>query len=158
MDIRKSTLWRVPAFCIAAGCFSWYATIWLGRYFYVVTEMGADGIPTVSADPVRSALFNTVLFVLLLLAGGLWLHRDMSRREIASSAATASSGYLLILLGQLFLPGVMASGVIVLSMIQNWVTIPGGLLWSLLGKAANGVHILIPFLLVLFGKSQKDCV
>ena len=156
MTVRKGVLWRVPVFCFAAGWVSWYASIWLGRYFYVVTEMGADGIPTVSADPVRSGLFNAVLFLLLLLAGGLWLRKGMTRREIAVSAGIASAIYLLLLLGQLFLPGLLGPVTIGISKLQSWVTIPGSLLWSLLGKAANGVHVAVPFLLVIFGRSVES--
>ena len=87
MTIRPQTLWRVPVFCAVASAVSFFLTVYLGRFFFVVETTGADGVPVISADPLRSALFNGVLFVLVLLAGGLLVFRSMTRREIAASAA-----------------------------------------------------------------------
>ena len=87
MTIRPQTLWRVPVFCAVASAVSFFLTVYLGRFFFVVETTGADGVPVISADPLRSALFNGVLFVLVLLAGGLLAFRSMTRREIAVSAA-----------------------------------------------------------------------
>ena len=156
MAVRRSTLWRVPVFCAVAGWVSWYATIWLGRYFYVVTEMGADGTPIVSADPVRSGIFSIVLFILLLLAGGLWFLRGMTRKEIAVSAGIASAMYLLLLLGQMLLPELLGFAVIGISMIQNWTVMGTNWLWRLVGSASSWMSVLMPFLFVPFGRRAES--
>lgn len=72
MTIRPQTLWRVPVFCAVASAVSFYLTVYLGRFFIVVETPGPDGTPVLSADPLRSALLNGALFVLVLLAGGCW--------------------------------------------------------------------------------------
>ena len=79
MTIRPQTLWRVPVFCAAASAVSFYLTVYLGRFFCVVETTGADGTPVLSGDPLRSALLNGALFVLVLLAGGLLVFRSMTR-------------------------------------------------------------------------------
>ena len=47
---------------------------------------GADGAVEVSVDPLRSTLFQGVLFLAILLLGGLWAFRSMTKLEIAASA------------------------------------------------------------------------
>ena len=79
--------WRIPAYCAAAGIVTFWLTVMIGGRFVAVTGVGSDGIPTISVDPVRSALFNGVLFVAVLLLGGLWFLKGMTKREIAISAA-----------------------------------------------------------------------
>ena len=87
MKIQAKTLWKVPVYCAVASWISSYATVYLGRFFFVVQEMGADGVIQVSADPIRSAIFNGVLFLIVLFVGGLWAFRNMTKKEIAVSAA-----------------------------------------------------------------------
>ena len=87
MTVRAKTLWRVPVFCTIASWLTYYITIYLGGFFFTVRTQGVDGTVEVSADPVRSAVFTGVLFLAILLAGGLWAFRSMTRREIAASAA-----------------------------------------------------------------------
>ena len=56
-------------------------------------------------DPLRSTLFQGVLFLAILLLGGLWAFRSMTKLEIAASAALISAVYLVVILLQLYLPG-----------------------------------------------------
>ena len=85
MKLRPGTLWRVPVFCIIASWLSYYITI-NGGFLYVVRTTGADGAVEVSVDPLRSTLFQGVLFLAILLLGGLWAFRSMTKLEIAASA------------------------------------------------------------------------
>ena len=101
MKMRLRTLWRVPVYCLIASWISFYATVYLARFFFVVKSVGADGVTNVSADPVRSTIFHAVLFLAVLLIGGLWAFRSMTRAEIAVSAAIMTAVYLSVVLFQL---------------------------------------------------------
>ena len=155
MTVRAKTLWRVPVFCTIASWLTYYITIYLGGFFYTVTTQGADGAVEVSVDPVRSAVFAGVLFLAVLLAGGLWAFRSMTKAEIACSAAILSAIYLVIILLQLFLPDFPLSLSVPLVPFQNWST----LLSSIVGKLIGGtfplsllLSVLTPFLFVPFGR------
>ena len=84
--------------------------------------MGADGVIQVSADPIRSAIFNGVLFLIVLFVGGLWAFRNMTKKEILVSSAIASAVYLLIVLCQLMIKGFPVS--LIFHYIQNWISVP----------------------------------
>lgn len=156
MKLRPRTLWRVPVFCIIASWLSYYITIY-GEFFYVVRTTGADGAVEVSVDPLRSTLFQGVLFLAILLLGGLWAFRSMTKLEIAASAALISALYLVVILLQLYLPGFPPALSVWLAPFQNWK----GILPSLLLRFIN-FHLALaasafaPFLFVPFGRRQKD--
>ena len=152
MKIRMKTLWKVPVYCCVASWISFYLTVYLGRFFFVVQEEGADGVIQVSADPVRSAIFSGVLFLLVLLVGGLWAFRKMTKKEIAVSAAIASSVYLLIVLCQLMINDFPVS--LILSYIQNWISAPCSFLFSLTDNlTVSGIlSSFAPLLFIPFGR------
>ena len=154
MKIRINTLWRVPVFCLISSWVSFYLTVYLGRFFFVVKTVGVDGVTEVSADPLRSAIFNGGLFLIVLLLGGLWAFRTMTRAEIAVSAAIISAIYLALTLMQLYLPNFPASINIKLATLQNWKSILGSGLLKITGRLNLSVLLenLAPFLFVLFGK------
>ena len=102
MNVRVNTLWRVPVFYLCASWISFYLTVYLG-FLYLVKTTGADGVTEVSVDPIRSTIFDLVLLLAVLLLGGLWAFRSMTRREIAASAALLILPMLAIVLTQLFL-------------------------------------------------------
>lgn len=133
MKLRPGTLWRVPVFCIIASWLSYYITIY-GGFFYVVRTTGADGAVEVSVDPLRSTLFQGVLFLAILLLGGLWAFRSMTKLEIAASAALISAVYLVVILLQLYLPGFPPALSVWLAPFQNWK----GILSSLLQRCTKG--------------------
>lgn len=56
MNIRWNTLWRVPVFCVIASWVSFMIMVYMGGFFY--------------ADPVRSAIFDGAVFLIILLIGG----------------------------------------------------------------------------------------
>ena len=104
MYIRLHTLWRVPVFCLISSYVSFYVTAYLGGAFFVVQTVGADGVTNVSADPVRSAIFDAALFLIVLALGGLWAFRSMTRAEIAASAGIISVVYLAVVVLALAVP------------------------------------------------------
>lgn len=85
MHVRAHTLYRVPVYCAVAGWLSFQATVHLGRFFLVVTP--AKETTQIAVDPVRSAILQGALFVLVLLLGGLWAFRHMTRRKLRFPAA-----------------------------------------------------------------------
>lgn len=155
MKIRKNTLWKVPLFCAAASWLSFYLTVYLGRFFFVVKTVGEDGVTEVYADPVRSALFNGAVFVLILLIGGLWAFRSMSRAELVASAGIAATLYLLICVFQLAVSGTPGLG-LWLSYIQNWTAILNSFLFSITGslKLSALLSSFAPLLFIPFGRKR----
>lgn len=154
MRIRLQAMWKVPVMGTLASFISWYATIFPGRFFFIVITTGPDGVKEVSADPLRSALFQGCLFLILLLAGGLWLRRSMTRAEIALSAGILSAVYLLLVLLQILLPELLMAAAIPLAMFQNWSGIPAALLAQLTGwgKVSPFLSAAVPLLFIPFGK------
>ena len=156
MKLRPRTLWRVPVFCIIASWLSYYITIY-GGFLYVVRTTGADGAVEVSVDPLRSTLFQGVLFLAILLLGGLWAFRSMTKLEIAASAALISALYLVVILLQLYLPGFPPALSVWLAPFQNWKGILSSLLLRFMNfHLALAASAFAPFLFVPFGRRQKD--
>ena len=156
MKLRPGTLWRVPVFCIIASWLSYYITIY-GGFLYMVRTTGADGAVEVSVDPLRSTLFQGVLFLAILLLGGLWAFRSMTKLEIAASAALISALYLVVILLQLYLPGFPPALSVWLAPFQNWKGILSSLLLRFMNfHLALAASAFAPFLFVPFGRRQKD--
>ena len=156
MKLRPRTLWRVPVFCIIASWLSYYITIY-GGFLYVVRTTGADGAVEVSVDPLRSTIFQGVLFLAILLLGGLWAFRSMTKLEIAASAALISALYLVVILLQLYLPGFPPALSVWLAPFQNWKGILSSLLLRFINfHLALAASAFAPFLFVPFGRRQKD--
>ena len=156
MKLRPRTLWRVPVFCIIASWLSYYITIY-GGFLYMVRTTGADGAVEVSVDPLRSTLFQGVLFLAILLLGGLWAFRSMTKLEIAASAALISALYLVVILLQLYLPGFPPALSVWLAPFQNWKGILSSLLLRFMNfHLALAASAFAPFLFVPFGRRQKD--
>lgn len=154
MKLRAKTLWKVPVFCFIAGWIGFYVTVYLGRFFFVVEQMGADGIINGSADPVRSAIFHWVLFLAVLLTGGLWAFRAMTKAEIAVSAAIGSAIYLLTVLAQLLIPDFPVSLTLIFAYIQDWISTPASLLFRLTNNlpASAIMSSFAPLLFIPFGR------
>ena len=154
MRIRPNTLWRVPVFCAAAGAAVFYLTVYLGRLFIIAETTGADGTSVVSADPLRSALWNGALFVLVLLAGGLWAFRSMTRWEIAAGAAIFAGADAAVCLLQLVAPQLLLPLSLPVSLLQSWTAIATSALAKLTGHLAVSAFLacLAPFLFVPFGR------
>lgn len=156
MNFRIKTLWKVPAYCAVSSWISFYLTVYIGGFFFTVQTIDADGRILLSADPVRSLIFNVVLVLAVLLVGGFWVLRSMTKAEIAVSAAIASGIYLLMVLAQLLIPEFPLEISVVLAYFQNWT----GTLSSFLMKlgfelsAASVLSSFAPLLLIPFGKKN----
>lgn len=149
----------MPIYCIFASWISFYLTVYIGGFFFTVKTVDADGITSISVDPVRSAIFNGVLFAAVLLIGGLWVFRSQSKREIFYSACITSAFYLALTICQMLIDGFPISVSANLAMIQNWT----GTASSFLLKLTDWMNFSLvlgnfsPFLLLLFGsKANQD--
>ena len=157
MKVRLQTLWKVPVYCVIASWVSFYFTVYIGGFFFTIKTVGADGVTQVSADPVRSAIFDAVIFLIVLLVGGLWAYRSMTKVEVVVSAGIASGIYLLIVLAQLYVPNFPISLSISLACIQNWT----GTLSSLLVKLIHNLTVSVilssfaPLFFILFGRKSN---
>ena len=154
MKVRIQTLWKVPVYCAVASWISFYLTVYLGGFFFTVKTVGADGVIQVSADPIRSIVFNAALFLIVLLVGGLWAFRSMSKAEIAVSSTIASTIYLLIVLAQLFISSFPLSLSVTLAYIRNWISIVSSLILKLTDNLTASVILssFAPLLFIPFGR------
>ena len=155
MKFEVKNLWKVPVYCAVSSWASFYITAYLGRFFFVVKEMGTDGIITVSADPVRSAIFNVISFLLVLLVGVIWAFRNMTKQEIIASSAIASVIYLLITVLQLTITDLPTS--FMLACFQSWIAIPNSLLYALTGNLVVSALIscFSPMMFILFRVKRR---
>ena len=152
MHVRVNTLWRVPVFYLCASWISFYLTVYLGS-LYLVKTTGADGVTEVSVDPIRSAIFNLVLLLAVLLLGGLWAFRGMTKLEIFCSAAILVAVYVIINLLEIFFD-VPVSLSFPLAKFQNLNGTISSFLFRLTDQLELSVLIsdLAPFLFIPFGK------
>ena len=154
--MRVRTLWRVPVFCLLASLLSYWLTVFAGPLFYVKRVVNPDGSIEVSADPLRSTLLQIVLFLLVLLLGGLWAFRSMTRREIAFSAVLLVLPMLAIVLAQLLLPAFPVGISLFLARFYTWTGSLSALLMrlSLPLPAAAIIAQFAPLLFICFGRRK----
>ena len=110
----------------------------------------------VSADPVRSSIFHWVLFLLILVVGGILFLRSMTKKEIALSAAIISGIYLIFVLLQLYLPSFPLGVSVILAQFQNWTGTVSNTLYQITGNLTLSTiaACFSPFLYLFFGKSK----
>ena len=154
MNVRVNTLWRVPVFYLCASWVSFYLTVYLGQFIFVVKTTGADGVIEASIDPIRSTIFDLALLLVFLLLGGLWAFRGMTKLEIFFSAAIIAAVYFIINLLEISPVDFPAALSFTLAKFQNI----NGTISSLLLRLTNQLEVsvlisdLTPFLFVPFGK------
>ena len=156
MKVRIQTLWKVPVFCMVASWISFSITAYLGGFFFFFMTVDADGVTIVSTDPVRSAIFHTVIFLIIVLVGGLWAFRSMTKKEIEISDGIMSSIYLLIILAQSLFSTFPLELSVTLAYIQNWK----GMISQFLMKLTDNIMIseilssFGPLLFIPFGRKE----
>lgn len=153
-------LWRVPVLCLAGSWIGYYLTVYMERFFFLVKTVGENGISEISVDPVRSLIFSLVLFFLILVIGGLFLLRGMTKKEIALSAAIISGVYLILTVVQINFQLYFGNinGNALLSIFQTWPNTLTKILCQITGNATILFTFLCcfsPFLFVFFGKSKE---
>lgn len=155
MKVRWNTLWKVPVFCALASVVTFFLTIYSG-YLYVVIEITEDGSKSGSIDPVRSTIFTIVMVLIVLLLGGLWAFRSMTKAEIAVSAAILSVIYLVIALVQISF-GVLPDWLEMwLVYSTTWQSNVSSLVYRLFNQnwVSTAAACLAPLLFVPFGRKE----
>lgn len=149
MNIRKSVLWQLPAYCLAVGVVCWRPLVWLlSRFAVKVTEEG--GMKHVSAVQTGQLLVYGLLFAVTLAVGWL-IFRKLTRRELLASAGVLA--VIQILIWVLDWAGLMPASLSVqLSNLHLW----SGLLIYLLpwGWLYYPAVLAAPCILALFGKKS----
>lgn len=159
MNIRKNTLWRVPVFCVIAGYIRSYVTFYAFSNFAMVIL--PDG--TVTHDETRILIISWVVFLGLLLFGGLVVLRSMTRKEIFCSASIMVFYYIaLAIIERVFN---LTTGPAILAMMNlympfEWCSAIAQLYWNVLGASntlISAVLRVVPvYLFVLFGKREAE--
>ena len=74
--------WKVPLYCVAAGYISWWLMVgYIGR---LAIRKLPDG--TITSDNQIWMLLSGMVFVIVLLVGGVLFFRKMTRKELLCSA------------------------------------------------------------------------
>ena len=68
MNIRLSTLWKVPVYCIVTGFLSFNAAIYLISHFAIIQQDGE-----ISSDPAKVLIIYGLIFAVTLFIGGFVL-------------------------------------------------------------------------------------
>ncbi len=155
MKIRKSTLYRVPLFCILSGIIAYHAAIFFMTHFAVVKL--PDG--TVSIDDTRVFIIYSALFAATLFIGGRIFFRSMTRKEIFLSASIIVALGLFIDFIQWAFHLTSGPGAVFFmytSQIFEWSSIVPQLLYKLTHNPWLGSILgsLTPYLFLLFGKKE----
>ncbi len=160
MNIRKSTLWRVPMYCIIAGKISFHLIIYLISKFAVIKTPNDTGTIEVTIDDTRVLLLYGIIFAVSILAGRFFFH-TMTRKEIFFSATIIVAFYMIITIIQFIMGSITGSLAIIfmyLSEASEW----SHFIWELLVKL-GGTQLhwigsffqnLMPYLFVFFGKKE----
>lgn len=154
MKIRIHTLWRVPVWCAAAGILCYLLTVYLAGLLFVTRTVEADGSVGMATDPLRALAVHGVLFAAVLLAGGLWAFRSMTKGEIAGSAAIAA----VLGIGLTLLCQAVPATAAVLAPVMEWSSELSSIFSRLTGENPPWLIWLCrfaPFLFVPFGKSAR---
>ena len=151
-------LFSVPIFSVVAGVLSYYAVIFSGPFFTVISPGNV-----ISTDPIRILLVYGILFFGALLVGGLLFFRHMTRREIAISTSLLVLYGVVLTVLQLALQPILGTSVgfsmYVLFRPFEWCHFFDQLLFSWLDVniwIGVAVNLLSPYMLVLFGKKTAD--
>lgn len=91
MKVRIGQLWKVPAFCLAAGYISFYV------YVFFISRFGVTILPdgSYTTNQFVTTVFSFLLFGGTLFAGS-YLFRNMTRKEIFLSATILVVFHLIV--------------------------------------------------------------
>lgn len=157
MKAGIKNLWKVPVYCVIASWISFYLIVYIGRLFFMIKTIDTDGITHVSVNSVGYVIVDIAIFLIVLLIGGLWVFRSMTKAEVAISAGIMSAIYLLTVFVQMYVPDLPIALNDSLIYIQTWM----GTLSSLLAKLTDHRSISIilssfsPLLFILFARKSN---
>ena len=146
----KKTWWRVPLYCIIASwiCFQLEIHL-LGRWALITLPDGS-----ISSNNTRWLIMSACLFVLVVVIGGLFVFRKMSRREVLVSS--------LVLVGFNIVTGLLGLAVPLISIywayFAEWQSVASQLLLFVTDN--QWIHNMVfwivpPLVFVPFGKKEQ---
>ena len=146
----KKTWWKVPLYCIIASwiCFQLELHL-LGRWALITLPDGS-----ISSNNTRWLIMSACLFVLVVVIGGLFIFRKMSRKEVlVSSLVLVGLNIVLGLLGFAF-----TSISIYWAYLAEWQSVASQLLLFVTDN--RWIHNIIiwivpPLVFVPFGKKEQ---
>lgn len=155
-NIRKNTLWRVPTFCVAASLITYYFSMYvIGRFALVIQSDG-----TIATDFKRQFFIYGIMFVVTLIIGGMFVFRNMTKKEIFISASIMVVFSILIDIIQWLYTIIVGSNIFLslyVSQIFYWSNFISHILSLTNIQFEIGVILaqLAPYLFVLFGRKSK---
>ena len=156
MKISNKILWKVPLFCIIAGVIAFYTVVYLIGPFMLETL--PDG--TITSDDTRTLIGYGAIFIVSLFVGGMFVFREMTRKEIFFSASiVVVIGLLLNLLQWTFS---LTTGIGFFFMYASRIFEWSSVVTLLLFRVSDNIWFiafissLTPYLFILFGKKRNS--
>ena len=148
----KRTWWRVPLYCLVAGWICFQLEIrFLGRFALVKLPDGS-----LSSDSTRWMIMSGILFLVVILVGGLVFFRGMTRKQLFCSASVLVCLNIVIGLIVYVTQGMAA---FFWAELSEWDSFVSQLLISTglnIWVSTVIVWVLPPYVFVLFGKSGHN--
>lgn len=150
----KKTWWIVPLYCMIASWICWQINI------YFVSRIASVTLPdgTISADYTIYMISSGILFFTMIVVGGIFFFRKMTRRELfcSSSVLVVLNIVFGLISHKMQMQGTMAFYWIVLSTWSSFVSellIAIGLnIWTITIIS----WVLPPYIFMLFGKRNSE--
>lgn len=156
MPIRRIQLWKVPAFCIAAGIISFYLTVYTIAIFGVA-PLSSGQLTT--NEPLSTAVMVFTFLVSIVL--GWLLLRTMTKQEIFWSATILVAAQLIMQTVQLATSGVDLSlsnriG-ICLTYATEWCRLISMVLHTIIDDPWICAFLICfaPYVFILFGRKEN---
>lgn len=85
----KRSWWKVPLYCICASWICFYLKVrWFGWFIRATLPDGS-----ITVDNTRALILSGVMLAVVLLVGGLFFVRKMTKKEIFCSASILWDGW-----------------------------------------------------------------
>lgn len=150
MKIPVKQLWKVPAFCIAAGYISFYV------YVFFVSRFGITELPdgSYTASKTVTTIFSILLF-LATMGVGCYLFRSLTRKEVFLSASILVTFHLVLQTLQLLSPSTTFQIGIYLTYANEWCRILSTLIYAATKNLWIGAFAVCfsPYIFVLTKKA-----
>ena len=145
----KKSWWKVPLYCLCASWLCFQLEVrFLGRFALVTLPDG-----TITSDSTRWMMMSGILFVAVILVGGLCFFRKMTRKELFYSASVMAAVNVIMGLIAYWTQGMFA---LYWAEFSEWSSFVSQLLYSVgLNQWVSAAILwVLPYLFVLFGKKK----
>ncbi|WP_434311702.1 hypothetical protein [Hominifimenecus sp. rT4P-3] len=145
----KKSWWKVPLYCMAASFLCYVLTVRILGQFTLTTL--PDG--TITVDNTRWMILSSLLFLAVIVVGGIFVFSKMTRKELFYSASVLVAANALFGLISYKEQGMFA---VYWSILSEWNGFVADLLARInLNLWVSAVIIwALPYLFILFGKKD----